>query len=145
MPMDVLKASWILAVFLFAFFWFPSRLFSARPNGALVRRIPGNWVRMALCVTIAVFLLTRLRTLSAITVIGLLGAGLAAAWLRKHGVPGLRPLHTLRKEFGSQICDRHGIYAASRALRHADVSITSMHYLDKRSRATTGLGGLLAS
>ena len=68
-----------------------------------------------------------------------------AAWLRKHGVPGLRPLHTLRKEFGSQICDRHGIYAASRALRHADVSITSMHYLDKRSRATTGLGGLLAS
>ena len=39
---------------------------------------------MALCVTIAVFLLTRLRTLSAITVIGLLGAGLATAWLRKH-------------------------------------------------------------
>ena len=39
MPMDVLKASWILAIFLFAFFWFPSRLFSARPNGALVMRI----------------------------------------------------------------------------------------------------------
>jgi integrase len=64
-------------------------------------------------------------------------------WLRKHGVRGQRPLHTLRKEFGSQICDRHGLYAASRALRHADIAITSQHYLDKRSPATTGLGALL--
>ena len=84
MPMDALKASWILVTFLFAFFWFPTRLFSSRPNGALVMRIAGNWARMALCVAIAVFLLTSLRILSAITVIGLLGAGLATAWLRKH-------------------------------------------------------------
>jgi len=27
-----------------------------------------------------------------------------------------------------------GIYAASRALRHGDIAITSQHYLDKKSR-----------
>jgi integrase len=27
-----------------------------------------------------------------------------AGWLRKHGVRAAKPLHTLRKEFGSQVC-----------------------------------------
>jgi len=66
-----------------------------------------------------------------------------SAWLRKHGVTGNKPLHTLRKEFGSQVCAKHGIYAASHALRHADIAITSQHYLDKRKSATAGLGYLL--
>jgi hypothetical protein len=43
-------------------------------------------------------------------------------------VGGKRPLHALRKEFGSQICDKHGIYAASRALRHSDVGATALHF-----------------
>src|SRR4029077_12306253 len=64
-------------------------------------------------------------------------------WLRDHGVTGNKPLHTLRKEFGSQVCAKHGIYAASTALRHADIAITSQHYLDRRKRSTVGLGGLL--
>jgi integrase len=64
-------------------------------------------------------------------------------WLRNHGVDANRPLHTLRKEYGSQVCAKHGIYAASRALRHADIAITSQHYLDKRQRGTAGLGALL--
>jgi integrase len=64
-------------------------------------------------------------------------------WLRKKGVKSKTPLHTLRKEFGSQICDRDGIYAASRALRHADIAITSQHYLDKKKRVVSGLGHLL--
>ena len=64
-------------------------------------------------------------------------------WLRSHGVTGNRPLHTLRKEYGSQICAKHGIYAASHALRHADIAITSQHYLDRRRRATVGMGHLL--
>jgi hypothetical protein len=64
-------------------------------------------------------------------------------WLRDHGVTGNKPLHTLRKEFGSQVCAKHGIYAASNALRHADIAITSQHYLDKKRRVTVGLGGLL--
>jgi integrase len=64
-------------------------------------------------------------------------------WLRDHGVTGNKPLHTLRKEFGSQVCAKHGIYAASTALRHADIAITSQHYLDRRKRSTVGLGNLL--
>jgi integrase len=65
------------------------------------------------------------------------------AWLRSKGVSSANPLHTLRKEFGSRINDTYGIYAASRALRHTDIAITSQHYLDKKSRATVGLGHLL--
>ena len=67
------------------------------------------------------------------------------AWLREKGVPGKKPLHTLRKEFGSQVCSKHGIYSASHALRHADIAVTSQHYLDKRKSATAGLGYLLRS
>src|SRR6516165_9955739 len=48
------------------------------------------------------------------------------AWLRKKGVKGNKPLHTLRKEFGSQVCAVHGVHAASRQLRHADIAITNM-------------------
>ena len=65
-------------------------------------------------------------------------------WLRAHGVEDGRPLHTLRKEYGSQVCAKHGIYAASRALRHADIAITSQHYLDKRQSARADLGKLLS-
>lgn len=65
-------------------------------------------------------------------------------WLRAHGVTGNTPLHTLRKEYGSQMCAKHGIYAASYALRHADIAITSQHYLDSKRRATVGMGHLLA-
>ena len=43
-------------------------------------------------------------------------------WLRKQGVNGLKPLHTLRKEYGSRLTRSYGIHAASRALRHASVS-----------------------
>jgi integrase len=64
-------------------------------------------------------------------------------WLRGHGVTGNTPLHSLRKEFGSRMCMEHGIYAASHALRHGDIQITSQHYLDKKRRATVGMGHLL--
>ena len=66
------------------------------------------------------------------------------AWLRKKGVKANKPLHTLRKEFGSQICAVHGIHAASRALRHADIRVTAQFYTDSRSRVTSGFGHLLA-
>jgi integrase len=65
------------------------------------------------------------------------------AWLRKNGVDTGKPLHTLRKEFGSLVCAKAGIFAASRALRHADIQITSQHYLDRKARVTLGLGSLL--
>jgi integrase len=67
------------------------------------------------------------------------------AWLRKKGVTTNTPLHTLRKEFGSRIAAEHGIYAASRLLRHADIQTTASHYLDKKKRVTAGMGHLLTS
>jgi hypothetical protein len=65
------------------------------------------------------------------------------AWLRLKGVDNANPLHTLRKEFGSEMNRQHGIHAASSSLRHAGIGITALHYVDKRSRVTVGLGGLL--
>jgi integrase len=64
-------------------------------------------------------------------------------WLRAKGVVATKPLHELRKEFGSQLCAKYGIFAASRALRHADIAITSQHYLDQKKRVTFGMGNLL--
>jgi hypothetical protein len=64
-------------------------------------------------------------------------------WLRSKGVTAGKPLHELRKEFGSQVCAKYGIYAASRMLRHADIGITAQHYLDQKERVTIGLGNLL--
>jgi len=66
-----------------------------------------------------------------------------ANWLRSKGVPGKSPLHTLRKEYGSQINARHGIYEASRALRHADINITTQHYIRNTKRIAPELGHLL--
>jgi integrase len=66
------------------------------------------------------------------------------AWLREKGVTALKPLHELRKEFGSQLCAKYGIYAASRMLRHADIRVTAQHYLDTKERTPIGLGNLLA-
>ena len=45
-----------------------------------------------------------------------------------------RPIHELRKEVGPLISDEHGIYAASRFMRHADIRITAASYLDKKKR-----------
>src|SRR4029077_5621212 len=66
-------------------------------------------------------------------------------WLRSQGVRSLKPLHTLRKEFGSEVCRHFGIYAASAALRHSDIKITCQYYVQDRTRATVGLGHLLES
>ena len=41
------------------------------------------------------------------------------------------------------IANSLGIFAASRALRHADIRITSQYYTDKKVRITTGLDVLL--
>jgi hypothetical protein len=65
-------------------------------------------------------------------------------WLRKQGIDGLKPLHTLRKEFGSQLCEQFGIYAASRALSHSSIAISAEFYTDSTARGTIGLGHLLA-
>ncbi len=56
------------------------------------------------------------------------------AWLRNKGIAVDRPLHELRKEAGSVVAQEHGIFAASRFLRHSDIRVTSQHYLDKKQR-----------
>jgi integrase len=62
------------------------------------------------------------------------------AWLRGHGVTAKKPLHELRKELGALITAEHGIYAASRVLRHADLSTTAAHYTDLKTRPTIPVG-----
>lgn len=62
-------------------------------------------------------------------------------WLRAHGVTAQKPCHTLRKESGSLVNAEHGIFAASRFLRHADVKTTADFYADARKRVVVGVFG----
>jgi integrase len=64
-------------------------------------------------------------------------------WLRSKGVVSRTPLHTLRKEFGSQINARYGLTAAQEMLRHADVAVTAAHYVENKQRSVLGFGHLL--
>jgi integrase len=64
-------------------------------------------------------------------------------WLRKSGVESRTPIHTLRKEFGSLINQKFGIYAASTALRHSSITVTREHYVDKKERIALDLGELM--
>jgi integrase len=54
------------------------------------------------------------------------------AWLRAQRVQGDKPVHTLRKLYGSAIARAHGIHAASTHLRHSDIRTTADHYADSR-------------
>jgi Phage integrase family len=64
-------------------------------------------------------------------------------WLRSKGVISKTPLHTLRKEFGSQINARYGLTAAQEQLRHANVGVTAAHYVENKHRSVLGFGHLL--
>ncbi len=64
-------------------------------------------------------------------------------WLGSKGVSARKKLHELRKECGAVIANSMGIFAASRALRHGDIGITSQYYFDKKVRITMGLDSLL--
>lgn len=64
-------------------------------------------------------------------------------WLKSKGLTSRMAIHTLRKEFGSIICAEAGIHAASRLLRHANISMTAAVYADHRNHVTVGLGSSL--
>lgn len=64
-------------------------------------------------------------------------------WLRAHGVSEDKPLHSLRKEFGSIICAAADIHAASRQLRHSSLATTAAFYTDSRKRVTVPVAQLL--
>jgi integrase len=65
------------------------------------------------------------------------------SWLRKQGVSGDKPLHSLRKEFGSLVCAASDIFVASRQLRHSNLATTESYYVDKRNRTTVPIGTML--
>ncbi len=64
-------------------------------------------------------------------------------WLRSKGVTANKPLHEMRKEIGSLITTKLGIYAASQFLRHSDITTTARHYAEHKGRISVGLGKLL--
>jgi integrase len=67
------------------------------------------------------------------------------AWLHEQGISARTPLHALRKEFGSLICARAGIFAASVALRHSNISLTRDYYVEKKHPIALPIGDLLKS
>jgi integrase len=68
------------------------------------------------------------------------------AWLRAHGIASTKPIHTLRKEFGSLVNQATDIHTASRQLRHATIKMTAAVYTDHRRRpgAAVPIGAMLA-
>jgi len=64
-------------------------------------------------------------------------------WLRAHGVTAAKPLHTLRKEHGSIMCDNFGIFAAKTALRHSNIAMTSSCCAADKAVALPNAGLLL--
>lgn len=66
-------------------------------------------------------------------------------WLLSKGLTARNPLHALRKEFGSIVCQRAGVYVASRLLRHSNIAMTAAVYADDRGRVTSGLGSAFDS
>jgi integrase len=65
------------------------------------------------------------------------------SWLREQGVEARKPIHELRKELGSLVTRKYGIYAASRMLRHSSVATTEAHYTDLKSRPVINVGNWL--
>jgi integrase len=52
-----------------------------------------------------------------------------SGWLRAHGVTARKPIHELRKEFGSMVNRKHGLSAASDQLRHSGIATTAAYYM----------------
>jgi Integrase len=69
----------------------------------------------------------------------------AVTWLRGKGLKSRNAFHSLRKEFGSQICAQAGIFAASTALRHSSINLTREYYIDKKQPAVFNVSKLLGA
>lgn len=67
----------------------------------------------------------------------------AAKWLRANGVDSDRPIHVLRKEFGSIINAQSDIFTAMTQLRHSNIATTAAFYADNRRRSTVALGEMI--
>jgi integrase len=65
-------------------------------------------------------------------------------WLRTKGVQGNKPLHAMRKLYGSALADQHGLHAASSGLRHSDIRTTAEFYLNRSVKVTPGFGSAIS-
>ena len=67
-------------------------------------------------------------------------------WLRTSAkITAHEPIHHLRGLFATEMVDAHGIFAASAALRHADIGLTRDHYTDKKDKKVVDIQDLLAA
>jgi integrase len=64
-------------------------------------------------------------------------------WLRANGVDSDRPIHVLRKEFGSMVNAEADIFTAMSQLRHSNIATTAAFYADNRRRSTVRLGQMM--
>lgn len=64
-------------------------------------------------------------------------------WLRAHGITAHKPIHTLRKEFGSLVTQSADLLAASRQLGHASIATTAAYYAENRKRVAPQIGDML--
>ena len=53
-------------------------------------------------------------------------------WLRGRGWDSVQPLHQLRKEFGSAVNQKFGLFAASSALGHTSIQLTASTYVGQK-------------
>ena len=65
-------------------------------------------------------------------------------WLREKGIKTRNPIHAMRKEYGTLICEQAGILAASHLLRHSDIRITEKYYIAEKRNVVSGLGPALS-
>lgn len=68
----------------------------------------------------------------------------AVKWLRGQGIKSPKPLHALRKEFGSIVCQTADLLTASRQLRHSSLAVTAGVYVENRRKASPAIGAMLA-
>ncbi|QYY35452.1 MULTISPECIES: tyrosine-type recombinase/integrase [Cerasicoccaceae] len=61
------------------------------------------------------------------------------AWLHTQGITQRNAIHELRKEFGSQLTEQFGIYVASKALGHSEVTTTARSYLEKKGHKSLAI------
>ena len=59
-------------------------------------------------------------------------------WLKTKGITrSTSRIHTLRKEFGSHLAQRRGIFAASSGLRHSTIGVTRKYYVSSKVEPTS--------
>lgn len=71
------------------------------------------------------------------------GLDRAVSWLRGKGLDTDKPLHLLRKEFGSIIAEQADLFTASKALRHSSLSVTASVYVENRKRVAPDIDAML--